>query len=300
MAASDVADISLAVHNPAMLDSSLRNAMSLFYTSYYANINFASVSYALKLNSKGMLGISVFGINYGQFDQADETGVISGSFGGNDFALAVTYSYRIDSCFTVGMSFKPIYSHLEHYSSLGLASDIGVHYLSKNALFAAGVSLKSIGTMVKPYTEGTYERLPFEVVAGISKKLAHAPFRFIASLQHLERYDLYYSAPVSNINLMGDEGKSSPSLPERVGRELVSHLIAGVEFVPVKGFALRLGYNYKRRNELKVQERVSTVGFSWGISLRIKRFEVSYSRATYHLTGSTNHFSISTNLQSWL
>jgi len=300
MAASDVADISLTLQNPAMLDSSLSNAMNLFYTSYYAKINFASVSYALKLNSKGMLGISVFGINYGQFDQADESGVISGTFGGSDFALAVTYSYRIDSCFSVGVSFKPIYSHLERYSSLGLASDIGAHYLSKNALFAAGITLRNMGTMVKPYTADTYERLPFEVVAGISKKLAHAPFRFIATMQHLERYDLYYSAPVNNINVLGDEGKSSPNLAERVGRELVSHLIAGVEFVPVKGFALRLGYNYRRRNELKVQERVSTVGFSWGVNLRIKRFDVSYSRATYHLSGSTNHFSITSNIQSWL
>lgn len=299
MAASDVSDLSLVMQNPAMLDSSLHNSFSLFYTSYYANINFASVSYALNLNSKGVLGITMFGINYGRFDQADESGIKSGTFGGNDMALAVTYSYRIDSCFTAGASFKSIYSHLERYYSMGFAADLGLHYLSMNTLFAAGITLKNIGSMVKPYSGDTYERLPFEVVAGISKKLAYAPFRFVVTMQHLESFDLFYSSPINNTDILGDDDKPSPNTVERVGRELISHLIAGVEFVPVKGFALRLGYNYKRRNELKVQERVSTVGFSWGLSFRIKRFDVSYSRATYHLTGSTNHFSITTNLSGW-
>lgn len=300
MAASDLADISLTNQNPAILDSSLHNAVSLFYTSYYAGINFAAVSYAQRLNSRSTLGFSVFGINYGRFDQADESGVISGTFSGNDFALAVTYSYRIDSCFNVGVSVKPIYSHLERYYSLGISTDFGVHYLSGNKLFAAGLALRNVGVMVKPYTARTYENLPFEAVVGFSKKLAHAPFRFVVTMQHLERYDLYYSSPINNTEILGDDDKPSPNMVERVGRELISHLIAGVEFVPVKGFALRLGYNYQRRNELKVQERVSTVGFSWGVSLRIKKFDVSYSRATYHLTGSTNHFSITTNLQNWL
>lgn len=300
IAASDLADISLTTQNPAMLDSSMHNAVYLFFTNYYSGINFTAVSYAQRLNSRSTLGFFVFGINYGRFDLADESGVISGTFGGNDMALAVTYSYRIDSCFNVGVSIKPIYSHLERYYSLGFSTDFGVHYLSDNKLFAAGIALRNVGVMVKPYTPNTYENLPFEMVAGISKKLAHAPFRFVVNMQHLERYDLYYSSPIYKTDILGEDDKPLPSMVERVGRELVSHLIAGVEFVPVKGFALRLGYNYQRRNELKVQERVSTVGFSWGVSLRIKKFDVSYSRATYHLTGSTNHFSITTNLQNWL
>lgn len=300
MVASDMADISLINQNPALLDSSLHNAVSLFYTSYYASINFASVSYAQRLSSRGMIGLSVFGINYGRFDQADETGKILGTFGGSDFALTVTYSYRIDSCFNIGVSIKPIYSHLERYYSLGIASDLGVHYQSVNKLFSAGIALRNVGLMVKPYSANTYENLPFEAIAGFSKKLAYAPFRFVVTMQHLEQYNLYYSSPVKSIDIPGEDDKPSANLVERVGRELISHLIAGVEFVPVEGFALRLGYNYKRRNELKVQERVSTVGFSWGVSLKIKKFDVGYSRATYHLTGSTNHFSITSNLQNWL
>ena len=299
MAASDVSDISLVLQNPAMLDSSLHHSVNLFYTSYFASINFASASFAWRVNSRSTIALSLLGVNYGRFDQADESGIITGTFGGSDLALALTFSYLVDSCFRVGVNLKPVYSHLEQYHSLGFASDIGVHYWSKNSLFAGGITLRNLGVMVKPYTPSTYEKLPLEVVAGISKKLAHAPFRFIVTLQHLERYDLFYNAPVST-NILGNEGNSSPNLVERVGRELVSHLIAGVEFVPVKGFGLRLGYNYQRRNELKVQERVSTVGFSWGVNLRVKKIDVSYSRATYHLTGSTNHFSITTNLNSWL
>lgn len=298
--ASELADISLSLQNPAMLDSSLNSSVNLFYTSYYANINFASVSFARKLSAKSTVALTFFGVNYGRFDQTDEAGVFLGTFSGNDFALAITYGYRIDSCFSLGVNLKPIYSYLERYSSIGVSFDFGAHYISQNKLFASGVALRNLGLMVKPYTSGVYENLPFEVVAGISKKLAHAPFRFIATFQHLERYDLYYSSPVSSSSQLEGEATPSPNLAERVGRELISHLIAGVEFVPVKSFSLRFGYNYQRRNELKVLERVSTVGFSWGVSLRIKKFDVSYSRATYHISGSTNHFSITTNLQSWL
>lgn len=76
-------------------------------------------------------------------------------------------------------------------------------------------------------------------------------------------------------------------------------MILGVEFVPVRNFYLRGGYNYQRRNELKIEERTSMVGFSWGIGVKINKYHISYGRATYHLAGASNHFSVSTNLDDF-
>jgi hypothetical protein len=45
-----------------------------------------------------------------------------------------------------------------------------------------------------------------------------------------------------------------------------------------------------------VASKPATVGFSWGIGIKVNRFTISYSRATYHLAGGTNQISISTNL----
>lgn len=299
MVASEKADLTLIGQNPSLLDSSLNQTIHLFYTRYYAGISFASASYAYVLNPKNSLAVGFSAVNYGQFDEADETGNITGSFSGTDFALTVSYSYSIDSCYSVGVNLKPVYSHLERYSSFGLSADIGAQYTSFNRLFAVGVVLKNMGTMIKPYSPGNREHLPFEIMAGLSKKLAHAPFRLVFTFHQLQNLNLYYSPPTST-NQLNVEEPARPNLAERVGREFMSHFIAGVEFTPTQNFCLRVGYNYQRRNELKVQERVSTVGFSWGFALRVSGFDVSYSRATYHLAGSTNHFAITTNLQRWL
>jgi hypothetical protein len=51
---------------------------------------------------------------------------------------------------------------------------------------------------------------------------------------------------------------------------------------------------------LGVESRMSTVGLSWGFGFRISKFHISYGRATYHLAGASNHFSISTNFSDFI
>jgi len=77
------------------------------------------------------------------------------------------------------------------------------------------------------------------------------------------------------------------------------HLIIGAEFALARNFYLRMGYNYQRRKELRVASRISTVGFSWGFGMRISKFHFSYARATYHLAGSPNIITITTNLSDF-
>ena len=74
------------------------------------------------------------------------------------------------------------------------------------------------------------------------------------------------------------------------------HFILGVEFVPAQSFSFRVGYNYQRRKDLQIPTRISTVGFSWGFGIQLKTFELSFGRATYHLAGASNQFSLLVNL----
>jgi hypothetical protein len=41
------------------------------------------------------------------------------------------------------------------------------------------------------------------------------------------------------------------------------------------------------------------VGFSWGLGLKVSKFQIDYSRATYHLNGSPNYITIRTNLSDF-
>ena len=45
-----------------------------------------------------------------------------------------------------------------------------------------------------------------------------------------------------------------------------------------------------------VDSRLSTVGISWGFGLKISKFGFSYARSAYHLAGSPNVITLTTNL----
>ncbi|PKP36328.1 MAG: hypothetical protein CVT98_08235 [Bacteroidetes bacterium HGW-Bacteroidetes-15] len=297
--ALDESDPGVVLNNPSHLTSDLHNQLALSYVSYFADIKYGFVSYTKHYEGVGTFGIGLQHVGYGDFIEANSAGVITGSFNGYDMAFNLIYSRTFDSLFTVGINLKPIYSHLEQYNSFGVAADIGITYISREHLFAAGLTARNIGTMLKPYTPETWERLPFELIAGVSQKLKHAPFRFVVTFQQMQTTSLHYQRPKQNITFYGEEEEVSVSAFERIGGEFVSHLILGVEFVPVKNFYIRGGYNFQRRNELKIEERASTVGFSWGLGTKINKFHINYSRATYHLVGASNHFSISTDLDDF-
>ncbi|HLN75226.1 MAG TPA: hypothetical protein VK205_18175, partial [Prolixibacteraceae bacterium] len=60
----------------------------------------------------------------------------------------------------------------------------------------------------------------------------------------------------------------------------------------------RAGYNYQIRQDLKFNEKMSTVGLSWGFGFKISRFHFNYGSGRYHLSGATNVVSMAINLQN--
>lgn len=299
VATIDEPDMAMVMLNPALLDSTLHNNLYLSYSRYVDDISYGAFAYG-RSSRWGTFGVNIQQVSYGSFIEADETGLVQGTFKANELAVSLMYARTLDSLFSVGISVKPVYSHLERYTSFGLAVDIGGNYHSRNGLFSSGVVLKNIGLMLKGYTRGNPETLPFEIVAGVSQKLEHAPFRFLVTFHQLQNMNIYYESKLQDSETSLGENSSQPGFAERAGREFLSHLIIGMEFVPVKSFYLRAGYNYQRRNELKVPEKVSMVGFSWGFGIKVAKLHISYSRATYHLAGSTNQFSICTNLNNFV
>lgn len=295
IATNDDPELSLTLYNPALLNSQMHNQLYLSYAGYYAGVKYGSALYTRNYKSFGTFGIGVTQVNYGSFIEANEGSTITGSFTASDMALNLLYSRTIDSSFTIGVNLKPIYSHLYTYNSFGIAADIGVNYHKPQGLFAAGLVVRNLGTMIKPYYN-TYEKLPLEVVVGISKKLAHAPFRFLLTMHQVQNWNIYYNRPKSESTNLGGESSSDDSKLKKLSNEALSHVIFGVEFTPLKSFTFRLGYNYQRRNELKVEEKVSSVGFSWGFGIRISKFQLNYGQSRYHLAGPSKFFSISTDL----
>jgi hypothetical protein len=270
------------------------------YVGYFADIKYGYVSYAKSFGKVGNFATGIHYINYGEFIEANEDGIITGNFKAAEYALNLIWSKPIDSLFTVGANLKPILSNLEEYKSYGLALDLGITYHNPKNLLTAALVFKNIGTQIKPYYEGHYEPLPFEIQLGFSKKLSHAPFRISIIAQQLQKIDLTYNKPEEKkqSSTFSNEYESKNQLEEYADK-FMRHLILGVEFIPFKNFYFNFGYNHQRRKEMQIIDKLGFVGFSWGFGLKIKKFHISYGRASYHLAGASNHFSLSVNFSNF-
>jgi len=278
-------NLNLAYHNPALLNSGMNKSLALNYVNYFAGINYGLAMYSRSFPGTGNFAAGLTYLNYGSFTETDATGAITGNFSAAEYALSLIYSRQIDSLFSVGVNFKPVLSQLEKYSSFGFAFDIGATWHNISNLFSAGLTIKNAGYQVTVYEGEQHEKLPFEIQAGISQTLAHAPFRFSLTLRHLEKFDLtyQYQDPV-----MTGETKVSSGFLENSMR----HIILGVELIPSKNFYISAGYNYQRRRELEIESKTSTVGFSWGFGINTSFMSIEFGRATYHLAGSSNDVSV--------
>ena len=291
-------DINLVFHNPGLLTSGMHNHLNLNYINYFAGVNYGYASYGYSLEGVGNFAAGMHYVNYGNFERTDELGQSQGSFRASEYALNLVYSrHFLDSALTAGANLKPIYSSFEQYSSLGIALDLGVSYHHKASLTTVGLVVKNFGTQLSSYT-GTREKLPFEIQAGITQGLAHAPFRFNITFQNLERWDLTYTVDgQEDDGILGNEATKSGF--DVFGDKLMRHLVFGVEFLIGQNFHVDLGYNYKRRQEMKVNIHPGMVGFSMGFGFRVSKFHFAFGRASYHLAGGTNHFSLTTNLSDF-
>jgi hypothetical protein len=275
----------MAYHNPALLSSDMNNSLVLNYVNYFAGINYGFAMYSHSDPGVGNFAAGMTYLNYGLFTESDASGVITGDFKAAEYAFSFIYSRELDSAFNIGVNFKPILSQLERYTSFGFAFDIGASWHNRNNLFSAGLVIRNAGLQVTSYSGEDRQKLPFEIQAGISQRLAHAPFRFSLTLRHLEKFDLTYNYSESSSS--ADETSGSD-----FAENLLRHAVAGVELIPHKNFYLSAGYNFQRRKELQTESKVSTVGLSWGFGIKTSWMDIELGRATYHLAGSSTHLSL--------
>lgn len=287
-------DADYSFYNPAALHPDLDQKVALNYVNYITDINYGYASYTKNYDKIGTFSLAMHYVNYGEFTEANEFGERTGTFKASDYALIISYGRQLNKNFRVGASVKPIYSSLEKYNSIGLAADLAFIYDSSSELFRASIIARNFGYQIKAYYGSHREDLPNEILIGMSTKLQHAPFRFALTYRHLEEFDMGYESELNST----DDSFSKPN-KDSFSDKAFKHLILGTEFLPSKNFSVRLGYNFQRRIELKVDEKPSSVGFTWGFGVKVSRFQINFASAKYHLAGASNHFSISTRLSDF-
>ena len=295
-------DPTLAHANPSLINKEMSGMVTFSYLNYFADINHGFFSYVKDFKKAGTFSAGIRYLDYGTFVETDEGGNELGSFTAADYAFVLGWGKSIDSSFSVGANLKPVYSNLYTYNSVGIALDFSGTYYNRNKEFTASILFKNVGVQLSPYVEGgEKEPIPFEIQAGISKKLQHVPFRLSIDLIQLQNWNLSYNDSIvatNNNTALSDEEKAERNQTNFIG-ETFRHLVFGGEFVPSKSFMLRFGFNYKRRTELAHEVKPGLIGFSWGLGFRIKKFHISYGSAKYHLAGPSNHFTVTTNLSEY-
>jgi hypothetical protein len=280
-------DLNLVFHNPALLDASMDRSMEVGYLNYLADIRLGSVAFARRIDDRSQWMAGVRYIHYGEMVWTNAQNEVLGSTYAGDLCLTGSYARQLSTRWRAGLSLSAIYSVLDEYTSMGLCADVGLFYAGRDGLTSAGIVLKRVGAEVMAYDD-TYERLPIDLQLGWSKKFAHAPLRFTLTLQHLFQGSYEYLQSLST----EETGTTSYSLPQK----LMMHTLLGFEFVPSDRFLLSLGYNYRRRMELAVEQRTPFSGFTAGFSLKLPSMRVGASYARYHLSGGSLQMTYAMNL----
>jgi len=279
-----------AIWNPASINIEMDNQLSLNYTNYIGDINYGTVAFAHMINHRAqVLHAGVTYLNYGSFDGYDEMGNPTNNFSGGEIAFSVGYARNIPrSDIYVGANVKIISSKLEQYSSLGAAVDIGISYIDEDTGLNISAVGRNIGTQFKPYHED-YEPLPFEVLLGISQTLENVPIRWHFTLENMQKWDIGFSNPSRDqSDLEGNITKEKITFIDHALR----HIIIGAELFPESGFNIRLGYNFRRGEELRILEKRAFAGLSGGFSVKLNKFRLSYSYSQYSMAASSSFFGL--------
>jgi len=288
-------DVNFAIFNPALINKGMDGKASFNYVDYFTDINYGSFAYARNFDSLGTFVASITYVDYGDFVRS-ETGEDLGTFYANEMSINIGYSYDIDSLWTVGATTKLINSVLDSWNSYGMAFDFGVTYKVPNKNMMLGFVVKNLGLQFKTYSGHDREQLPFELQFGITQELEHLPLQWSLTIDNLQQLDVTFSNPsASTIDGEGNEEAEDISILNKA----VRHVIIGAELFPHRSFSVRLGYNFRKAAEMKLQDKKNFGGFSFGFGMKVKKFRISYGRSVFSPAGGTNHFSIITDLNSF-
>jgi len=287
-------DVNQAFYNPATINQEMSNRLAVNYGSYFGEVSYGTAAYAYTWDRHVQTfhaGISY--INYGTFEGRDELGNLTSDFTGSEAALSLGYAYNIPwTNMYVGANVKLISSTLETYNSWGAATDLGFLYIDDKNDINYAISIRNLGFQIKPY-DNVNEKLPLSIDAGISQLMEHVPIRWHLTLENLQQWNIAFSNPNrAEGNLDGGSNEEKVSFFNNALR----HVIVGAELFPEKGFNLRLGYNFRRGEELRIVDQRNFSGISVGVGIRFGKVKFDYSYSRYTVAANTSLFGLMIDL----
>lgn len=284
-------DLNLGLFNPALLNAEMKQQVALSFLPYVDKIAIGYGSYCHHFDSVGITtSAAVQYVDYGTFTRTNETGAEEGTFRAGEYVVQLGGSRAVDSLFRIGVNLKYITSNLENYRANALGADVGAVFHKKALGLTIAATLRNVGTVTSAFTS-TKEKLPTQLQLATTYKFRHAPFRLGLSIDNMQRWDLTYEDPDAQTQIDPATGELLVDEVTTLERGLW-HLVPNAEILFSKNFMLRLAYNYRRRQELRLDEKPGLTGMSLGIGLRVSKLHVSYGFAQFFPGSASNTFSL--------
>ncbi|MCI2228173.1 type IX secretion system protein PorQ [Polaribacter sp. MSW13] len=287
-------DVNQPIWNPSVINENIDNKFSVNYSSYLAGINVGSISYAKTISRRtGTIHGSIKYLNYGSLVGADEDGNETGNFGASDIAISVGYAFNLPwTNLYMGSNLKLINSNISNYTSYGVAADFAILYYSPYKPFSLTLVARNVGTQIKSFN-GKIEKLPLKIAVAGSYKLEHVPLKWHFTIDNLQQWDVSVANPSEQTSDL--EGNVTE---EKIGflGNTFRHIVVGAELFPESAINLRVGYNFRRAAELKLQNARTFSGISFGFGIKMNKFKFNYAYSKFHSAANASTFSLEIDL----
>ncbi len=283
-------EVGLSAGNPALLGQPVSSQVNTSFSSFVAAAKSYSLTGAFHVGAlKTTFGAHVHYLDYGSLSATDASGNIMGQFRPTDYVVQLSAGRRYLEKWSYGLSLKFIQSSYAQYRSNALAADVGLLYQDTSNGFSAAVAVKNIGGQISNYV-GEAEELPFDLQAGLTKRLARSPFAISLTAQHLQTFDILYNDTTFNREAGISSSASALS-------KLITHFILATHIYAGPHLEATIGYNFLRRRELSIgTEGNGLTGFSAGLRVRFSKLQVLYARSAYQRGIAANQIGVTVHL----
>jgi hypothetical protein len=288
-------EVSLTLDQPALLDAKNVNQFHTSVGILPSGVHYGTIVTAIQ-TKWGVFAPYIRYMNYGSFNQTTVEGLQIGTFTALDYNIGTSYSYAPNPFFRMGAQINLLGSNLERFSAYGVSTNLSALLIHPKELLMASVGIRNAGFIFKDYTAQAESTLPLDIYAGISYRLAHAPFRFHIVGHSLNRPQNIWLDPNAKESIDPLTGDTIPIYIPNLGEKIANHLHFQLELIPKGAIQMRLGFDYNRRQQLKLTDFPGLAGFSFGLRMHVKRFDLDYAVQYYSKAGSIQTIGLSSEL----
>lgn len=255
-------DPTMMFHNPSLISSVSDKSLNLNYMTYMEGVKTASASFVRTAGERATWGVMCQYMDYGEMRETTVDNVQTGTFSAREVMVGGSFAYALTDRLAGGVTAKFVTSHIAGYSSLAVGVDLGINYYADESGLSLSAVARNLGGQVKAY-EDDFERIPFDLQLGISKKLRGAPLRLSATMTRLNDWH----------------------------GSFINHFVVGADILVTSRIYIAGGYNFRRADEMTIPEADDEsshgAGLSLGAGLHLDRFKLQLAYAKYHVSSTS-------------